>query len=158
MEDLLESLQPVETLQWENILTMRIAQKKEAVIQLTQKAFDFMADASANGSAKVSKDGNLNMLTQEVQYTDLQIEIDRTKQKLETCTYKDMQRLQAQLGDLKGKSCDTLCASNTLDPLTQKLEDKNVSLESQVLNYAKENACLKSTYKNLFDSIKVTQA
>ncbi|GJT95438.1 gag-pol polyprotein [Tanacetum coccineum] len=76
--------------------------------------------------------------------------------------YNDMQqkikRLQAQLGDLKGKSCDTQCASNTLDPLFQKLEDEKVSLESQVLNYAKENAHLKTTYKNLFDSIKVTQA
>nr|GEX02407.1 hypothetical protein [Tanacetum cinerariifolium] len=66
--------------------------------------------------------------------------------------------LQAQLGDLKGKSSDTQCASNTLDPLPQKLEDEIVSLESQVLNYAKENAHLKTTYKNLFDSIKVTQA
>ncbi|GJZ30476.1 glycine-rich RNA-binding protein 4, mitochondrial [Tanacetum coccineum] len=50
--------------------------------------------------------------------------------------YNDMQqkikRLQAQLGDLKGKSSDTQCASNTLDPLSQKLEDENVSLESQV--------------------------
>ncbi|GKG19425.1 hypothetical protein Tco_0376524, partial [Tanacetum coccineum] len=42
-------------------------------------------------------------------------------------TYK--KRLQAQLGDLKGKSKDTLCASDTLDPLSQKLENKNVDLE-----------------------------
>ncbi|GJV10309.1 hypothetical protein Tco_1351850 [Tanacetum coccineum] len=36
--------------------------------------------------------------------------------------YNDMQqkikRLQAQLGDLKGKSKDTLCVSDTLDPLS----------------------------------------
>ncbi|GJY38792.1 hypothetical protein Tco_0425156 [Tanacetum coccineum] len=65
--------------------------------------------------------------------------------------YNDMQqkieRLQAQLGDLKGKSCDTQCASNTLDPLFQKLEDEKVSLESQVLNYAKENALLRQHTK-----------
>ncbi|GKA03576.1 retrovirus-related pol polyprotein from transposon TNT 1-94 [Tanacetum coccineum] len=42
-----------------------------------------------------------------------------------------IERLQAQLGDLKGKSIDTQCASNTLDPLSQKLEDENVSLEFQ---------------------------
>nr|GFB26165.1 putative reverse transcriptase domain-containing protein [Tanacetum cinerariifolium] len=36
--------------------------------------------------------------------------------------------LQAQLGDLKGKSNDTQCASNTLDLVSQKLEDENVSL------------------------------
>ncbi|GJY30711.1 hypothetical protein Tco_0414206 [Tanacetum coccineum] len=47
---------------------------------------------------------------------------------------------------------------NTLDPLSQKLENENVELEFQVLNYAKENAHLKTTYKNLFDSIKLTRA
>ncbi|GJY53630.1 hypothetical protein Tco_0445294 [Tanacetum coccineum] len=49
--------------------------------------------------------------------------------------YNDMQqkfeRLQAQLGDLKGKSKDTPCVSNTLDPLSQKLENENVELEYQ---------------------------
>ncbi|GJS98858.1 hypothetical protein Tco_0820028 [Tanacetum coccineum] len=50
--------------------------------------------------------------------------------------YHDMQqkikRLQAQLGDLKGKSKDTLCVSDTLDPLSHKLENENVELEFQV--------------------------
>nr|GEW22915.1 hypothetical protein [Tanacetum cinerariifolium] len=45
--------------------------------------------------------------------------------------YNDMQQkiewLQAQLEDQKGKSKDTSCVSNTLDPLSQKLENKNVS-------------------------------
>ncbi|GKB70417.1 hypothetical protein Tco_0931829 [Tanacetum coccineum] len=49
--------------------------------------------------------------------------------------YNDMQqkikRLQAQLGDQKGKSKDTLCVSNTLDLLSQKLENENVELEFQ---------------------------
>nr|GEX89207.1 retrovirus-related Pol polyprotein from transposon TNT 1-94 [Tanacetum cinerariifolium] len=75
--------------------------------------------------------------------------------------YNDMQqkieRLQAQLGDLKGKSKDTSCVSDTLNPLFQKLENENVELEFQVLNYAKENAHLKTTYKNLLDSISVTR-
>nr|GEZ15124.1 retrovirus-related Pol polyprotein from transposon TNT 1-94 [Tanacetum cinerariifolium] len=39
-----------------------------------------------------------------------------------------------------------------------KLENKNVELEFQVLNYARENAHLKATYKNLFDSISVSRA
>ncbi|GJQ92308.1 hypothetical protein Tco_0003447 [Tanacetum coccineum] len=124
---------------------------------------------------------------------DLQTELNRTKEKLESCiikkekeyatlwndwykkyeeckydkilydkAYNDMQNqiewLQAQLGDLKGKSINTKRASNTLDHLSQKLEDENVSLEFRVKNYAKENAHLKTTYKNLFDSINVTQA
>nr|GFA37469.1 hypothetical protein [Tanacetum cinerariifolium] len=47
--------------------------------------------------------------------------------------YKDMQqkieRLQAQLGDLKGKCKDTSCVSDTQNLLSQKLENKNVELE-----------------------------
>nr|GEX65908.1 hypothetical protein [Tanacetum cinerariifolium] len=38
-----------------------------------------------------------------------------------------------------------------------KLENENVELEFQVLNYARENAHLKATYKNLFDSISVSR-
>nr|GEW50777.1 hypothetical protein [Tanacetum cinerariifolium] len=76
--------------------------------------------------------------------------------------YNDMQqkveRLQAQLRDLKGKSSDTLSASNTLDPLNQKLESKIVELEFQVVNYEREISHLKTTYKNLFDSIKFNRA
>nr|GEU90776.1 Gag-Pol polyprotein [Tanacetum cinerariifolium] len=74
--------------------------------------------------------------------------------------YKDMQqkikRLQAQLGDLEGKIKDTSSLSDTQNPLSQKLENENVELEFQVLNYARENAHLKATYKNLFDSIAVS--
>nr|GEV50851.1 reverse transcriptase domain-containing protein [Tanacetum cinerariifolium] len=59
--------------------------------------------------------------------SDLQTELD---------PYNDMQqkvkRLQAQLRDLKGKSSDTYSASNTHDPLNQKLESKIVELEFQV--------------------------
>nr|GEX51916.1 retrovirus-related Pol polyprotein from transposon TNT 1-94 [Tanacetum cinerariifolium] len=40
--------------------------------------------------------------------------------------------LQAQLGDLEGKSKDTSCVSDTHNPLFQKLESKNVELEFQV--------------------------
>nr|GEU91888.1 putative ribonuclease H-like domain-containing protein [Tanacetum cinerariifolium] len=76
--------------------------------------------------------------------------------------YNDMQqkvkRLQAQLRDLKGKSSDTPSASNTLDPLNQKLESKIVELEFQVVNYEHEISHLKTTYKNLFDSITSNRA
>nr|GEV19674.1 hypothetical protein [Tanacetum cinerariifolium] len=45
--------------------------------------------------------------------------------------YKDMQHkikwFQAQLRDLKGKSKDTSCVSDSLNPLSQKLENENVS-------------------------------
>nr|GEZ08609.1 integrase, catalytic region, zinc finger, CCHC-type, peptidase aspartic, catalytic [Tanacetum cinerariifolium] len=75
--------------------------------------------------------------------------------------YNDMQqkikRLQAHLGDLKGKSKDTSSVSDTQNPLSQKLENENVELEFQVLNYARENVHLKATYTNLFDSISVSR-
>nr|GEZ75099.1 hypothetical protein [Tanacetum cinerariifolium] len=124
--------------------------------------------------------------------SDLQTELERTKERFENCiikketeyaklwndwykkcdeckydkisydkAYKDMQQkielLQAQLGDLKGKSKDTSSVSDTQNPLSQKLENENVELEFQVLNYARENAHLKDTYKNLFDSISTSR-
>nr|GEV74955.1 hypothetical protein [Tanacetum cinerariifolium] len=42
------------------------------------------------------------------------------------------------------------------DGSAEKLENENVELEFQVLNYAKENAHIKTTYKNSFDSISMT--
>nr|GEV25743.1 integrase, catalytic region, zinc finger, CCHC-type, peptidase aspartic, catalytic [Tanacetum cinerariifolium] len=45
-----------------------------------------------------------------------------------------------------------------LDPLNQKLESKIVELEFQVVNYEREISHLKTTYKNLFDSITSNRA
>nr|GEU32906.1 retrovirus-related Pol polyprotein from transposon TNT 1-94 [Tanacetum cinerariifolium] len=44
-----------------------------------------------------------------------------------------IERLQAQLGDLKGKSQDTSCVSDTLNLLSQKHENENAELEFQSL-------------------------
>ncbi|GJV16320.1 hypothetical protein Tco_1361643 [Tanacetum coccineum] len=48
--------------------------------------------------------------------------VDTSILQIELDPYNDMQyqieQLQAQLGDLKGKSSDTQCASNTIDPLS----------------------------------------
>nr|GEU78056.1 hypothetical protein [Tanacetum cinerariifolium] len=46
---------------------------------------------------------------------------------------------------------------HTINPLPQKLKNENVELEFQVQNYEKENAYLKTTYENLFDSINMTR-
>ncbi|GKC29174.1 hypothetical protein Tco_1036468 [Tanacetum coccineum] len=98
----------------------------------------------SDGSAEVPKDENcydhdiFNMLTHEVQYTDLQTKLDQCKYDKISYdkAYNDMQQkikwLQSQLRDLKGKNSDTQCASNTLDPVSQKLKDENMSLEVQV--------------------------
>ncbi|GKA82114.1 hypothetical protein Tco_0788862, partial [Tanacetum coccineum] len=132
-----------------------IAQEEEAGIQSTQKEFKFMAATDAYKETKrvkvncTSKDTLQQASTSGTQsdnapYTDLQTELNRSKEKLENCIIKkekeyavrwnNYERLQAQLGDLKGKSSDTQCASNTLDPLSQKPKDDNVSLESQRVN------------------------
>nr|GEZ71274.1 retrovirus-related Pol polyprotein from transposon TNT 1-94 [Tanacetum cinerariifolium] len=91
--------------------------------------------------------------------SDLQTELDQCKYDKISYdkAYNDMQQkvklLQAQLRDLKGKSSDTPSASNTLDSLNQKLDSKIVELEFHVVNYEREISHLKTTYKNLFDSI-----
>nr|GEX00395.1 retrovirus-related Pol polyprotein from transposon TNT 1-94 [Tanacetum cinerariifolium] len=96
--------------------------------------------------------------------SDLRTELDQCKYDKVSYdkAYNDMQqkveRLQAQLRDLKGKSSDTPSASNTIDPLNQKLESKIVELEFQVVNYEREISHLKTTYKNLFDSISSNRA
>nr|GFA72839.1 integrase, catalytic region, zinc finger, CCHC-type, peptidase aspartic, catalytic [Tanacetum cinerariifolium] len=96
--------------------------------------------------------------------SDLRTELDQCKYDKISYdkAYNDMQqkveRLQAQLRDLNGKSSNTPSASNTLDLLNQKLESKIVELEFQVVNYEREISHLKTTYKNLLDSIKSNRA
>ncbi|GJZ76163.1 hypothetical protein Tco_0640628, partial [Tanacetum coccineum] len=87
--------------------------------------------------------GTLNLQTEHEPHNDMQQKI---------------KQLQAQLGDQKGKCKDTLCVLDTLYPLSRKLENENVELEFQVLNYVREIEHLKTTYKNPFDSISVTRA
>nr|GEW08420.1 hypothetical protein [Tanacetum cinerariifolium] len=117
--------------------------------------------------AVVSQDIMIIMQNKSVADTsDLQLSMNCDECKYDKISYdkayKDMQqkieRLQDQLGDLNGKSKDTSSVSDTQNLLSHKLENENVELEFQVLNYARENAHLKATYKNLFDSISVSRA
>nr|GEW88175.1 hypothetical protein [Tanacetum cinerariifolium] len=72
--------------------------------------------------------------------SDLRTELDQCKydkisyDKAYNDVQQKVERLQAQLRDLKGKSSDTPSASNTLDPLNQKLESKIIELEFQVVD------------------------
>ncbi|GJR27835.1 hypothetical protein Tco_1104067 [Tanacetum coccineum] len=106
---------------------LQIAQEEEAGIQSTQVECEFMAAADAYEE------------TERVKMDQLRLPYIKLKNDMQ----QKIERLQAQLGDLKGKSCDTQCASNTLDPLFQKLEDEKVSLESQVLNMPKKMLILR---------------
>ncbi|GKA84678.1 retrovirus-related pol polyprotein from transposon TNT 1-94 [Tanacetum coccineum] len=72
-----------------------------------------------------------------VETSHLQTELERTKERFGNCIIKK-ENEYAQLGDLKGKSMDIQCASDTLDPLSEKLEDENLSLEFQLFNKVSE--------------------
>ncbi|GJT00034.1 retrovirus-related pol polyprotein from transposon TNT 1-94 [Tanacetum coccineum] len=156
-----------------------ISQKEEVGIQLQAENFDLMA-AAADLDEIEEVNANCILMANFVEQNKGTVEqspatvedphTSTLQTELEQCKYdkisydkahNDMQqkieRLQAQLGDLKGKSKDTSCASDTLNPLSQKLENKNVELEFQVVNYVREIEHLKTTYKNLFDYISVTR-
>nr|GEZ24917.1 retrovirus-related Pol polyprotein from transposon TNT 1-94 [Tanacetum cinerariifolium] len=129
--------------------TLQLAQETDASLA-KHKALELEIEHLLK--AVVSQDIMIIMQNESVVDTsDLQTKLE---------PYNDMQqtieRLQAQLGNLKGKSKDTSCVSDTRNPLSQKLKNKNVELEFQVLNYARENAHFKATYKNMFDSISVS--
>ncbi|GJU92137.1 hypothetical protein Tco_1304560 [Tanacetum coccineum] len=143
---------------------LEVEKKNPWLLQMLMKKLREMVSTRYPNMKNAMPHDIFNMHTHEVQYTDLQTELDRTKEKLENCIIKKEKEYvlimsmsnkmierfcEARVGRSQGKSCDTQCASNTLDPLFQKLEDEKVSLESQVLNYAKENAHLKTTSKNL---------
>nr|GEV92787.1 retrovirus-related Pol polyprotein from transposon TNT 1-94 [Tanacetum cinerariifolium] len=70
-------------------------------------------------------------------------------------TYKDMQqkieRLQAQLGDLKGKSKDTSCVSDTHNLLFQKLERKKSRCLTQLEQRMGQN---RSLFHNHMSSLR----
>ncbi|GJT70166.1 hypothetical protein Tco_1029452 [Tanacetum coccineum] len=78
-------------------------------------------------------------------YKALELEIERLLRVV-------IEWLQGQLGDHKGKSKDTPCVSNTLDPLPQKLKNENVELEFQnkLHDMIYENAKLRA---QLFDKV-----
>nr|GEY35477.1 hypothetical protein [Tanacetum cinerariifolium] len=145
-------------------------QKEGVEIQLQAEEFDLMAAA---GDIDEIEEVNAKSDESLAKYKDLEYEFERllrafvsldimsivqkptvvetSDHQTELDPYNDMQQkiaqLQAQLGDLKGKNEDTSCISDTLDPLSQKLENENVELEFQVLNYVKENEC--NTPKNV---------
>nr|GEV34206.1 hypothetical protein [Tanacetum cinerariifolium]GEV54745.1 hypothetical protein [Tanacetum cinerariifolium] len=121
---------------------LQIAQEEESGIQSTQSDKALVYDSDGSAEYKNYEECKYDKISYDKAYNDMQQKIER---------------LQVQLGDQKGKSKDISCVSNTLDPLSQKLENENVELEFQVRNYEKENAHLKTTYKNLFDSISVTR-
>nr|GEY01807.1 hypothetical protein [Tanacetum cinerariifolium] len=89
-----------------------------------------------------------------VDSSDLQTKLERTKEHFENCITKKENEYAKLWNDWYKKY--TSCVSDTQNQLFQKLQNAIVELEFQVFNYARENAHLKTTYKNLFDSISVS--
>nr|GFC06804.1 hypothetical protein [Tanacetum cinerariifolium] len=100
--------------------------------------------------AVVSQD-IMNIVQKEsvVDTSDLQTELERTKERFENYIIKKENEYAKLWNDWYKKY--------TRNSLSPKLENENVELEFQVLNYSRENAHLKATYKNLFDSIFVSR-
>nr|GEX34490.1 retrovirus-related Pol polyprotein from transposon TNT 1-94 [Tanacetum cinerariifolium] len=107
-----------------------IGNYEEAGIQLQAEEFDFMADVTDLDEIEEVKANCILM-------ANLQQALTSGTQTDKALVYDsdglaEIKRLQAQLGDIKGKSKDAPCVSDTLDPLFQKLKNKNVELEFQV--------------------------
>nr|GEV84423.1 hypothetical protein [Tanacetum cinerariifolium] len=95
--------------------------------------------------------------------SDLQTELDPTKEKLEVCIIKKEKEYAALWNNwyTKCEECkyDKISYDKAYNDMQEKkLESKIVELEFQVVNYKYEISHLKTTYKNLFDSIKSNRA
>nr|GFC20986.1 hypothetical protein [Tanacetum cinerariifolium] len=97
--------------------------------------------------------------------SDLQTELERTKERFENCIIKKENEYDKLWNDWY-KKCDEckydkILYDKAYKDIQQKIERLQAQLgdlkEFQVFNYARENAHLKTTYKNLFDSISVSR-
>ncbi|GJT84508.1 hypothetical protein Tco_1066225 [Tanacetum coccineum] len=113
--------------------TLQPAQEKADESLAKHKALDFEIERLLK--AVVNQDiMSIVQSNSVVDTSNLQTELNRTKEKLETCIIKKEKEYgvlwnNCSIGKLKGKSKDTPCVSDTLDPLSQKLKDENVALE-----------------------------
>ncbi|GJT80209.1 retrovirus-related pol polyprotein from transposon TNT 1-94 [Tanacetum coccineum] len=105
---------------------------------------DIMSIVQSNSVVDTSK-SKLSLNCEECKYD--KISYDKAYNDLQ----QKIRRLQAQLGYQKGKSKDTSCVSNTLDPLSQKLENENAqtkiiidSLQNKLHDTIYENAKLRA--------------
>nr|GEV07654.1 hypothetical protein [Tanacetum cinerariifolium] len=105
--------------------------------------------------------------TSVVDTSNLQTDLERTKERFENCIIKK-ENEYAKLWNDWYKKCDEckyekISYDKAYKDMQQKIERLQAQfgdlkeLEFQVLNYARENAHLKATYKNLFDSISVSR-
>nr|GEW33408.1 hypothetical protein [Tanacetum cinerariifolium] len=95
--------------------------------------------------------------------SDLRTELDRMKEKLKLCIIKKEKEYDVLWNNwyTKCEECkyDKISYDKAYNDMQQKkLESKIIKLEFQVVNYEREISHLKTTYKNLVDSIKSNRA
>ncbi|GKC06740.1 hypothetical protein Tco_0998350 [Tanacetum coccineum] len=65
------------------------------------------------------------------------------------------QTVASSVGDFKGKSQDTPCVSDTLDPLSQKLENENVELEFQARTNLITDSLQEKLHNTIYENAKL---
>ncbi|GJY28217.1 hypothetical protein Tco_0403984 [Tanacetum coccineum] len=159
--------------------------EEEAGIQSTQEEFEFMTTADALEETKRVK---VNCTSEDTlqqastfgtqsnnapiydsdgstEYTDLQTDLDRTKEKLKNCIIKKEKEYAVLWNNwyTKCEECkyDKISYDRAYNEMQQRIERLQAQLGDlkgfHVQNCAKENEHLKTTYKNQFDSIKVSK-
>nr|GEX00475.1 hypothetical protein [Tanacetum cinerariifolium] len=94
--------------------------------------------------------------------SNLQTEVEHTKERFENCIIKKENKYAKLWNDwyqsVKNANSTKFRTIKLIMTCNKRSNGCKLSWEiSRVLNYAKENAHLKTTYKNLFDSISVTR-
>nr|GEW16129.1 hypothetical protein [Tanacetum cinerariifolium] len=134
---------------------LQIAQEEEVGIQSTQEEFEFMDTANAyEENKRVKANCILENNLQQASTSSTQSDKAPYTELLEPIP--EPHEVPQNDSNVISKVSSVEQGGGTVEQ-HPKLENENVELDFQVLNYAKENAHLKTTYKNLFDFISVTQ-
>nr|GEW33835.1 retrovirus-related Pol polyprotein from transposon TNT 1-94 [Tanacetum cinerariifolium] len=153
-----------------NCILMANLQQAATLGTQTDKApvYDSNESAEVHNYENCHDNEIFNMFTYEEQYTELLEPIPEPHQVQQNYSYVISKVFSVeQDGGIVDQHLATVEETrdyfeslyNNLEiEVEKKLENKNVELDFQVQNYEKENAHLKTTYKNLFDSISVTRA
>nr|GEV70531.1 integrase, catalytic region, zinc finger, CCHC-type, peptidase aspartic, catalytic [Tanacetum cinerariifolium] len=152
-----------------NCILMANLQQASSLGTQTNSAPFYDSDGSAEVHENYDNNEIFNMFTHEEQYTELLEPIPESHQVPQNDNEVISEVTSVEQGgetveQHSAKFEETRALYESLyqnlavevKKVNSKLENGNVELEFQVLNYARENAHLKATYKNLFDTISVS--
>nr|GEW78301.1 hypothetical protein [Tanacetum cinerariifolium] len=140
--------------------------RQESNSKLKSLIYDLDGSAEVHDYENCNDNEIFHMFTQEEQYTELLEPIPDQHQESQNdnnVISKEAAKFVRDFKSLANEVDASLAKHKALKLEIErllkaiKLKSKNVELEFQILNYARENAHLKATYKNLFDSIFVSR-